>query len=129
MMVNRSSVHVESRENGWAVVREGSERATSLHQTQAEAAKEGRDIARREETEFFLHAQDGRVREHRSYGAGAPSAEEAATDQTSGPLDAVTETVGHVTTGVSATVGALGGASGAARGAGESPAREAGRSG
>ncbi|MDP8950228.1 MAG: DUF2188 domain-containing protein, partial [Actinomycetota bacterium] len=45
-MVNRSSVHVESRENGWAVVREGSERATSLHQTQAEAAKEGRDIAR-----------------------------------------------------------------------------------
>src|SRR5918998_3288425 len=113
MMVNRSSVHVESRENGWAVVREGSERATSLHQTQAEAAKEGRDIARREETEFFLHAQDGRVREHRSYGAGAPSAEEAATDQTSGPLDAVTETVDQLTTGVvSATVGALGGAGG-----------------
>jgi uncharacterized protein (TIGR02271 family) len=129
MMVNRSSVHVEPRENGWAVMREGSERATSVHRTQAEAAKEGRDIARREETEFFLHAQDGRVREHRSYGEGARSAEEAATDQTSGPLDAVTETVGHVTTGVSATVGVLGGASGAARGAGESPAREAGRSG
>ncbi len=113
MMVNRSSVHVESRENGWAVVREGSERATSLHQTQAEAAKEGRDIARREETEFFLHAQDGRVREHRSYGEGERSAEEAATDRTSGPLDTVTETVDQLTTGVvSATVGALGGAGG-----------------
>ena len=112
MMVNRSSVHVESRENGWAVVREGSERATSLHQTQAEAAKEGRDIARREETEFFLHAQDGRVREHRSYGEGARSAEEAATDRTSGPLDTVTETVALTTGVVSATVGALGGAGG-----------------
>ena len=131
MMANRSSVHVEPRESGWAVVREGSERATSVHRTQAEAAKQGRDIARREETEFFLHAQDGRVREQRSYGEGAArSAEEAATDQTSVPLDTVTETVGQLTTGVvSATVGALGGAGGAARGAAESPAREAGRSG
>jgi uncharacterized protein (TIGR02271 family) len=126
MMVNRSSVHVEPRENGWAVVREGSKRATSLHQTQAEAAKEGRDIARREETEFFLHAQDGRVREHRSYGEGARSAEEAATDQTSGPLDAVTETVDQLTTGVvSATVGALGGAGGETSGEEPDDKREA----
>ena len=105
-----SPVHVEPRESGWAVVREGSKRATSVHRTQSEAAKEGRDIARREETEFFLHAQDGRVREHRSYGEGARSAEAAATDRTSGPLDAVTETVGQLTSGVSATVGTLTGA-------------------
>ena len=109
-MADKSPVHVEPRESGWAVVREGSGRATSVHRTQSEAAKQGRDIARREETEFFLHAQDGRVREHRSYGEGARSAEEAATDQTSGPLDAVTETVDQVTTGVGATVGALAGA-------------------
>jgi uncharacterized protein (TIGR02271 family) len=112
MMANRSSVHVEPRESGWAVVREGSERATSVHRTQAEAAKQGRDIARREETEFFLHAQDGRVREQRSYGERSRSAEEAATDQTSGPLDTVTETVALTTGVVSATVGALGGAGG-----------------
>jgi uncharacterized protein (TIGR02271 family) len=123
---NKSSVHVEPRESGWAVVREGSERATSLHQTQAEAAKEGRNIARQEETEFFLHAQDGRVREHRSYGEGAHSAEEAS-GRSAGPLDAVAETVGEVTTGVSAAVGALG--DGTTREAGESPAREVERSG
>src|SRR5918911_267637 len=113
-MPHRSSVHVEPRESGWAVVREGSERASSVHPTQAEATKEGRNIARREETEFFLHAQDGRVREHRSYGEGAPTAkEEAATNQTPGPLGAVTETVGQLTTGVvSNAVGALGGAGG-----------------
>jgi len=67
-MTQKPAVHIEPREKGWAVVREGSERASSVHPTQAEATKEGRDIARREETEFFLHAQDGRIREHRSYG-------------------------------------------------------------
>ena len=117
-MADTSPVHVEPRENGWAVVREGSERATSVHRTQAEAAKEGRDIARREVAEFFLHARDGRVREHRSYGEGGRSAEEAAADETSGPLDAVTETVGQLATGVSATVGALGGAGRATQAAG-----------
>ncbi len=66
-MANKSPVHVEPRENGWAVAREGNERATSLHQTQAQAAEEGRELARRDETEFFLHAQDGRIREHHSY--------------------------------------------------------------
>jgi pyruvate/2-oxoglutarate dehydrogenase complex dihydrolipoamide acyltransferase (E2) component len=69
-MAKRSPMHVEPRQKGWAVVREGNERATSVHPTQAEAAKEGRDIARRDETEFFLHAQDGRIREHNSYREG-----------------------------------------------------------
>src|SRR5918998_6048876 len=68
LMASKSPVHVEPREDGWAVVREGNERATSLHQTQSEAAKEGRNIARREETEFFLHTKDGSVREHNIYG-------------------------------------------------------------
>ena len=66
-MAKKSPVHIEPHQDGWAVVREGNERATSIHPTQAEAAKEGRDIARKEETEFFLHARDGRVREHNSY--------------------------------------------------------------
>jgi uncharacterized protein (TIGR02271 family) len=129
-MANKPSVHVEPRESGWAVVREGSERATSVHPTQAEAAKEGRDIARREETEFFLHARDGRIREHNSYGEEPPPAKEEAAGQTAGLLDAVTETVGEVTNRASAAVGALGDAGGATRGAaGGSPAREGGRSG
>src|SRR5215210_5008480 len=72
-MANQRAVHVEPRKNGWAVVREGSERAISVHTTQSDAAKVGRELARREETEFFLHAQEGQVREHRSYGKEAPS--------------------------------------------------------
>ena len=69
-MANKRLVHIEPRESGWAVIREGNERATSVHPTQAEAAKEGRELARRDETEFFLHAQDGRIRQHDSYGEG-----------------------------------------------------------
>jgi uncharacterized protein (TIGR02271 family) len=128
-MANKSSVHVESRESGWAVVREGSERATSVHPTQAEAAKEGRDIARRDKTEFFLHAQDGRIREHNSYEEEPRPAKEEAAGQPAGPVDAVTKTVGELTKGASAALGALGDASGATRGTGESPDREGGRSG
>lgn len=67
-MASKAPVHVEPREDGWAVIREGNERATSLHPTQAEAAKEGRELVRRDETEFFLHAQDGSAREHNTTG-------------------------------------------------------------
>jgi uncharacterized protein (TIGR02271 family) len=103
-------VHVEPRENGWAVVREGHKRAGSIHPTQAEAAKEGRDIARREAIEFFLHAQDGRVREHRDYGEGS----EGSRTEDKGVVD---QAAGTVTGKVSAAVHALGAVSGATRAA------------
>jgi uncharacterized protein (TIGR02271 family) len=129
-MDDKPSVHVEHRESGWAVVREGSKRATSVHPTQAEAAKEGRDIARRDSTEFFLHALDGRIREHNSYEEESRPAKEAA-GKPAGLVDAVTETVGEVTKGVSATVGALGGTASGAAGSlaqeGERPERAAAR--
>ncbi len=100
-MAQRFPVHVEHRENGWAVVREGHKRASSVHPTQAEAAKEGRDIARREATEFFLHAQDGRVREHRDYGEGSRPADRGVVDQAAetvtGKASAAVQALGAVT--------------------------------
>jgi uncharacterized protein (TIGR02271 family) len=66
-MVNKTPVHVLSQDEGWAVVREGNERATSVHATQAEAAKAGREVARRDGTTFLLHAKDGRVRDRSDY--------------------------------------------------------------
>ena len=114
-MTHKPPVHVELREKGWAVIREGNERATSAYPTQSEAAREGREIARREQTEFFLHAQDGRVREHRSYGEGSRSTGKGVVGQAAEA----------VTGGVSAVAQALG----PTREAGADAGREANRSG
>jgi sporulation protein YlmC with PRC-barrel domain len=90
-MTKPPSVHVERRDDGWAVIREGNQRAASVYRTQAEAAKEGRHIARRDRTEFFLHAQDGRIREHGSYGEGTPSEKADAAGQSQETADAATK--------------------------------------
>jgi uncharacterized protein (TIGR02271 family) len=97
-MAQKPAVHIEFRGEGWAVVREGNKRATSTHPTQSEAAESGRDLARRDKTEFFLHAQDGQIREHRDYREGQPSADE-------GIVDTVSETVGTVGDVVGGTTG------------------------
>jgi uncharacterized protein (TIGR02271 family) len=129
-MANKPPVHVELRGNGWAVVREGSERANTLHPTQSEAAKAGRELARRNETEFFLHAQDGRVREHRNYGEGSS----AAPSDDKGLVDQATETAGTLVGGLagaaSSAVGAVGAAvPTASNNADQEPERSGGKTG
>ena len=72
-MASKKGVHVTPRGDKWAVVREGSERASSLHDTQDQAEKEGREIARRDKAEFYLHNQRGQIRERDSYGSESKS--------------------------------------------------------
>jgi uncharacterized protein (TIGR02271 family) len=125
-MANKPPIHVELRDNGWAVVREGSERATSVHPTQSEAAKEGRELARRYETEFFLHAQDGRIREQRNYGEEeppAPSEDKGVVDQAAGTAGTLVEGV------VGAAARAVGGAGASVPTAGNDAGQEADPSG
>jgi hypothetical protein len=69
----KKGVHVTPRGNKWAVIREGNERATSLHDTQKQAEKKGRETARRDKTEFYLHNQQGEIRERDSYGSDPKS--------------------------------------------------------
>jgi hypothetical protein len=61
-------VHVTKREEGWAVVRGGAERASSLHSTQSRAIKEATKTAKREGAELFIHGRDNLIRERNSYG-------------------------------------------------------------
>ncbi|MGN9809731.1 DUF2188 domain-containing protein [Micromonospora sp. BQ11] len=68
MATPRKPVHVVPHPDGWAVRREGSQRAASVHDTQAEAARQGRASARASETEFYLHGRNGQIRERDSYG-------------------------------------------------------------
>jgi hypothetical protein len=67
-MATKKGVHVTPHGNKWAVKREGNERASSLHDTQKQAEKEGRATARRDNTEFFLHNRQGEIRQRDSYG-------------------------------------------------------------
>jgi uncharacterized protein (TIGR02271 family) len=107
-MAQKPAVHIEHRGEGWAVVREGNKRATSTHPTQSEAAESGRELARRDQSEFFLHAQDGQIREHRDYREGQSSEDEGIVDTVSETVETLTGVVGG-TTGVGAQ--AAGGAS------------------
>lgn len=68
-MTSKRNLHVTPRPDGrWNVIREGADRASSVHDTQAEAEGRGRPIARDDQVEFLLHGRDGRIRERDSYG-------------------------------------------------------------
>lgn len=67
--MSKKDVHVTPRsDGGWGVGREGAQRQSSLHDTQAAAAAEGRRLARQDGVEFNLHGRNGQVREKDSYG-------------------------------------------------------------
>ena len=108
-MANKAPVHVLSWDDGWAVVREGNERATSVHPTQKEAAKAGREIARKDRAGFVLHAKDGRVRDRSDYGGdpvrgpGRPEDDIAST--AAGVASAATRATGGAVGLVSGVVG------------------------
>ncbi len=60
--------HVVPHGSDWAVKREGSERVTTVVPTQREAIEIARDIAKRNNSELFIHRPDGRIRDRDSYG-------------------------------------------------------------
>ena len=61
------SLHVVPRDRKWAVRRTGSGRVTKIFDTRKEAIARGRQIARNEGTELYIHDRDGRIRERDSY--------------------------------------------------------------
>ncbi len=67
-MANPKNVHVVKRGDQWGTLREGGERASSLHDTQAEAVKAGRDMAREGKGELLIHGRDNQIRARDSYG-------------------------------------------------------------
>ena len=68
-MPNQGDVHVVRGNNGgWQVRVEGKTRAQSIHNTQAEAAAVGKEIARRNKSELLVHGRDGKIRERSTFG-------------------------------------------------------------
>lgn len=66
--MSKRDIHVVKHDEGWAVRREGAERASSVHGTKAEAMEQARDQGRRENVEVVEHGRDGRIQGSDSYG-------------------------------------------------------------
>jgi hypothetical protein len=52
---------------GWSVHLSGASRASRIFDTQADAVRYARDLARRERTDLYVHRRDGTVRHKDSY--------------------------------------------------------------
>jgi hypothetical protein len=61
--------HVVPHKDGWAVKPAGGERASSVHDRQAEAIAAAQQIARNQGSELFIHGRDGQIRARNSYGS------------------------------------------------------------
>jgi hypothetical protein len=61
-------IHTVPSKQGWRNEREGAPRALSTHKTKTEAVKAGRERARKDEAEHFIHNKDGSIGQRNSYG-------------------------------------------------------------
>jgi hypothetical protein len=59
---------VKSEGDGWALKKGGASKATKIYKTQQEAIARGREIARNQNAEFYIHGKDGKIRKKDSYG-------------------------------------------------------------
>ena len=65
---SRKNQHVVPLGNGWAVKREGSNRITTITETQRDAIVIAREIARNNKSELVIHGKDGKIKDRDSYG-------------------------------------------------------------
>jgi len=60
--------HVVPHKDGWAVKGEGNKKASSVHDTQKSAIDTGREIAKNQGSELFVHGKNGQIRVRDSHG-------------------------------------------------------------
>jgi Uncharacterized protein conserved in bacteria (DUF2188) len=69
----KPQIVVEPRPDGrWARQKSGTQRASSLHDTQAAAEKVARSQAQRERAELVVKGRDGSIQRRDSFGADPP---------------------------------------------------------
>lgn len=67
-MANDKNYWTTKHNDGWAVKKEGSTRASSVHETQADAWGEARRLARGAGGEALLQGRDGKIQARNTYG-------------------------------------------------------------
>lgn len=58
---------VPSSNGGWSVRKAGAERASRNFDTQAEAIDYGKNQAKKDSADVFIHGKSGKIRDHTSY--------------------------------------------------------------
>lgn len=66
--MNAKGQHVFPHGNGWAVRRSGASRASGVFESQRDAIRHGRELAKSQATELYVHERNGRIKERISYG-------------------------------------------------------------
>jgi len=70
-MAKRKVYHVvpDADSGSWKVKAEGGQRASSVHQTKAEAEKAARNLAKNQPLgQVIIHGQDGKIQKEYTYG-------------------------------------------------------------
>lgn len=66
--MGKKNVHVVPHPEGWAVKSEGAGRAAHVTGTQQQAIDAARQMAKNNQSEMYIHGQNGQIREANSYG-------------------------------------------------------------
>jgi len=64
----KKQVHVVPHLEGWAVKTSGSDKAFKVVDTQSQAIKIGKEVAKNNATELLIHGTNGKIREKNTYG-------------------------------------------------------------
>jgi len=64
----KKDYHVVPHNDQWALRKEGADRVSSQHDTQAAAIKAGQQAAKSNQSELVIHRRDGTIRDSDSYG-------------------------------------------------------------
>lgn len=67
-MAKSNDYHVVPNGDEWAVRREGAKRAASVHPTQSDAERAGRELAKTSKGEVVIHRPNGQIRDSDSFG-------------------------------------------------------------
>ena len=66
--MSKKNYHVVPKGDNWGVKGAGNERYTRVVTTQKEAKEIAREYAKNQNSELFIHRQNGQIRERSSYG-------------------------------------------------------------
>jgi uncharacterized protein YdaT len=66
--VKAASQHVLPSEDGWKVKKSHAQKATKIFENKKEAVEYARKIAKKQETELFIHKKNGQITERNTYG-------------------------------------------------------------